>query len=59
MNGGVSFCLQRTLNILASQINWCISFLSVYCFQPVGSSQCRVSNFDYQWTKFLKGFLAI
>lgn len=53
------FYIQRTLNMLAIQINWWISLLSGYYFQPVGSFQCRVSSFDYQWKRFLKGFRAI
>lgn len=59
MNGRVLLCIQRTLNILAIQFNWCISLLSVYCFQPVGSFHCRVSSFDYQRTKFLKRFIPL
>lgn len=59
MKSGVSVCIQRTLNVLAIQINWCISLLSVYCFQPVDSFQCKVSCFDYQWTKVLKRVIAL
>ena len=57
MKGGVSFFIKRTLNRLAVQINWCISLRSVYCFQPVGSFHCRVSNLRYQRAKFLKRFI--
>lgn len=42
-----------------SHSDWWISLLSGYYFPSAGSFQCRISSFDYQWIRFLKGFIAI